>query len=82
MRRIPRWVSATALTVGALAGAGAVVASASVAHTGSQVPVMSCIAPLNDGTYKKVPDGDAEAYDSGVYVCAAGSWVLDEDYGQ
>lgn len=81
MRKITKIALVTGAAV-AVIGAGAVdVADLSVATTGSQIPT-SCVAPLNNGAYKMVADGDAERYDDGVYVCAKGRWILDPDYGQ
>jgi len=82
MRKYARCAAvAGAALIIASAGAGAGAAVADAGHHGPVIPA-SCIAPLNGGAYRSVPDGDAERYDTGVYVCANGAWVLDPDYGQ
>lgn len=62
-------------------GGGFATGHAVTAPAQHRIPT-SCVAPLGNGGYKMVPDGDAERYTDGVYVCVQGMWVLDPDYGQ
>jgi hypothetical protein len=78
--RVPRYAAASMAAL-ALAGAGFGSGVVTAAPPAPKIPV-TCVAPLNGGSYKTVPDGDAERYDTGVYVCAKGLWILDEEYGQ
>ena len=79
MRSFPRYAAAAAAAV-VLATGGFATGQSVGAHPAPKVPT-SCVAPLNNGTYKMVDDGDAERYTDGVYVCVKGRWVLDPDYG-
>lgn len=80
MRTITRYGAGAVLAV-ALAGGGFATGQASTAPAQPKIPT-SCIAPLEGTGFKIVPDGDAERYTDGVYVCVQGMWVLDPDYGQ
>jgi hypothetical protein len=80
MRRTTRYAAVTSMAL-VIAGGGAATGMAIQAPSTPKIPT-SCVAPMNDGTYKKVQDGDAERYESGVYVCTGARWVLDPEYGQ
>jgi len=80
MRNITRYAAAGAVAA-VLAGGGFATGQSAAAPQEPKVPA-SCVAPLDGGKYKMVPDGDAELYQGGVYVCVRGLWILDVDYGQ
>lgn len=80
MRNITRCGAGAVLAL-ALAGGGFATGQAAAEPPQPKIPA-SCVAPLGHGQYKAVGDGEAERYDSTVYVCVKGRWVEDPFYGQ